>query len=188
MASTPPPRTASPRHVSSRSPRTSPRPRTAPSPHKSPTRSFSISGNPRSATILSQIILPDTAQPLRRSASDESLAPNHKRSSRSFSDPPQPYDPLFHAARAKLSSIDQEAMRKLRSTMLDQTDSSGTPSPATHFFPRASTSKSVNSPDHVIAVLGNSGVGKTTVIQRALKAWGATSPVVFQTPQGHAGE
>ena len=188
MTSTPPSRATSPRASSSRSPRSSPRPRTTPSPHKSPARSFSISGNPRSAAILSQIILPDSPQQLRRSASDDSLAANHKRSSPSFSDPPKAFDPLFHAARAKLSSIDQEAMRKLRSTMLDQTKSSGTPFPAAQIFPRASTSKSVNSPDHTIAVIGHSGVGKTTVIERALKSWGATSPVIFQTPQGHPGE
>jgi GTPase SAR1 family protein len=40
----------------------------------------------------------------------------------------------------------------------------------------------------VVAVLGAPGVGKTTVIKRATKAWGLSSSIVFVTHDGFTGE
>lgn len=42
---------------------------------------------------------------------------------------------------------------------------------------------------YVIAVVGHEGVGKTTVIRRAVKSWsGSPAPVTTYTPDGHASE
>ncbi|ORX36746.1 ras guanine nucleotide exchange factor domain-containing protein [Kockovaella imperatae] len=189
----------------------------------------------------------DSRSVLRHSVSDESLQVG--RSGRSSSEPPAPpskegsdlpSDMLLQAARLKLSSMDQEAMRKLRSTMQEYSDTSdsqslGDPSILSprsgntdssfgrqgHERSRSSTlskpvfgmetqseagpsvprigrpenqvgPKSAHLPthenihvDHTIAVLGHRGVGKSTLIKRAVRAWGATEPTVFQTPQGY---
>ncbi|ODN79845.1 hypothetical protein L202_03739 [Cryptococcus amylolentus CBS 6039] len=42
-----------------------------------------------------------------------------------------------------------------------------------------------SSADHVIAVVGHEGVGKTTVIARALRTWGMSNPVKIQSVKGH---
>ena len=151
--------TTPPMPIRATSPSSPPRrnPPSAKSPHKSPARSFSLSGKPRT-TFTGQIIVPsipaselvrppyDTApnSTIRRSVSDESI---QVRSGRSSSEPPAPppkeppllaYDPLFQAARLKLSSRDQEAMRKIRSTMnsdSSDTQSRGNPSPLSPLFP-----------------------------------------------------
>jgi hypothetical protein len=46
----------------------------------------------------------------------------------------------------------------------------------------------MSSADYVIAVIGHQGVGKSTVIRRALKAWGMSNPVTVRSPQGFMGE
>jgi len=42
------------------------------------------------------------------------------------------------------------------------------------------------SADYVIAVVGHEGVGKSTVIRRAIKTWGGSQPVTTHTHNGHA--
>jgi hypothetical protein len=42
------------------------------------------------------------------------------------------------------------------------------------------------SSSYVIAVVGHEGVGKTSVIRRALKTWGGSMPLTTHTPEGHA--
>lgn len=44
----------------------------------------------------------------------------------------------------------------------------------------------VASADFVIAVIGHKGVGKSTVIRRATRAWGVSSPVTTTTDQGYS--
>ncbi|WWD17365.1 hypothetical protein CI109_101806 [Kwoniella shandongensis] len=177
--------------------------------------------------------------------------PSSQASRPSVSPPPQPppngptpIDPLFHSARIKLSSRDQEAMRKLRSTMMERDDSGSSTksnSPSSPVYPANSQASSIRGTrsrtstlsrqvvlteptenegvddqsgvqsnmdrtprpsdgldttprpnetrfdrtyepttagsDYVIAVLGHQGVGKTTVISKALRPWGMSEPM-----------
>ncbi|WVF71424.1 hypothetical protein IAT40_006228 [Kwoniella sp. CBS 6097] len=172
---------------------------------------------------------------------------NHSSSNSSMStrNPGPEQAALLQSARLKLSSIDQEAMKKMRTTMMEypESSSSKSDSPASMRFPLdhqpstrelrprrstlsrqvlitpepvenegstgGSTSRnasssdikssemdvsrsasgsegsSIPSADYVIAVLGHENVGKTTVIERALKTWGMSHPVKTHQAGSH---
>ena len=121
---------------------------------------------------------------------------------------------LLRDARMKLSSRDQEAMRKIRLTMFDgpmpsgeeshdravasNGTSKGPPGTAPYRSERPSEDDELRgvgpsqvgpvSPiDSTIAVIGHDRVGKSTLIRRALKTWGMSHPVTSMV-QGHEGE
>ncbi|WVQ99369.1 hypothetical protein IAU59_006502 [Kwoniella sp. CBS 9459] len=168
---------------------------------------------------------------------------NHSSSNSSMSarNPGPEQAALLQSARLKLSSMDQEAMKKMRTTMMEypESGSSKSNSPASLRFPlehqtsarelrpRRSTlsrqvlitpepveneqeaggsrsrngsssdvklsemgaersadgSETPSTPpvDYVIAVLGHENVGKTTIIERALKTWGWSHPIRTHT-------
>lgn len=123
-------------------------------PVRSPTRSRSLASllkgkesSSNDSSLLSPVS-PSTSSSMRRGASsDDSPAQNGDA-------PPLPTpklasgipltDPLLHAARAKMSSQDQEAMRKLRSTMVELSDEGSSKSASASAS--ASASNSPNSP------------------------------------------
>ena len=129
---------------------------------------------------------------------------------------------LLQSARIKMSSRDEEAMRKLRSTMLDHSDSSSSkssvppsPTPSTgpklppiklnprpltpsqstdndasfellsgfgNATPRAIQPSSIpisttDMANYIIAVIGQSGVGKSTFVRRSTKGWETSQPI-----------
>ncbi|KAK4687572.1 hypothetical protein P7C73_g2543, partial [Tremellales sp. Uapishka_1] len=209
------------------------------SPSRLPARSYSLSNNgrlssaPRERLQMGGLLQPPKGMPsptspssFRRSLSEED---NHAKYSRTHETNTAELDPaqsaLFQSARRKMSSQDNEAMKKLRSSMLDFSDSSassastsplsplfpaGAPSSSRDLRPRRSTlskqllpededvnatpmadktpvqvnNRPSSSADHVIAVIGHGGVGKSTVIRRALKNWGMSSPVSMVTQNG----
>ncbi|OCF42931.1 hypothetical protein I317_03282 [Kwoniella heveanensis CBS 569] len=177
---------------------------------------------------------------ISHSTSSDHLNHSSSCSSMSTRNPGPEQAALLQSARLKLSSMDQEAMKKMRSTMMEYPDSgsSKSNSPASLRFPlehqpstrelgpRRSTlsrqvlitpesveneasaegtdgrkesssnirssrssemgpsrsasgseTSAIPSSDYVIAVLGHESVGKTTVIERALKTWGMSHPV-----------
>ena len=65
----------------------------------------------------------------------------------------------------------------------------GRSSPASSYrsFERPQTPPRIRA-DFVMAVVGHEGVGKTTVITNALKAWGTTTPVNLRHPEGFNSE
>ncbi|WWC61836.1 uncharacterized protein I303_104421 [Kwoniella dejecticola CBS 10117] len=164
---------------------------------------------------------------LATSSSNDSMTPSPS----SLNTPTNPdQTSLLQSARLKLSTMDQEAMNKMRSTMMDYPEStSSKSSPASARFPpesidgrrelrtrRSTLSRQVQlnehdessrsgpdlganpephqsgpsrppsaDTDYVIAVIGHEGVGKTTVIARALRTWGMSHPVRTRTSGGH---
>ena len=124
-------------------------------------------------------------------------------------------DDLFQAARLKMSERDQEAMRKLRSTMLDDGGAGSSHSPQlsnetgestdqaetsrlrpgvgqskagpSRSSPKATTAATEDD-QFVIAVIGHAGAGKTSAINRALKPWGSLVGEGYRTLSGTRGE
>jgi len=122
-------------------------------PIRSPTRSRSLASllkgkeaSSNDSSLLSPVS-PTSSASMRRAASHEDapglpaevppLPPPKTATGKPLT------DPLLHAARAKMSSQDQEAMRKLRSTMVELSEEGSTKSPTASTS--ASTSNSPNS-------------------------------------------
>lgn len=222
-------------------------PRLQPITSRSPTRSHSLSArnqgyvtaiHPDHFTPLS----PTSPTSMRRVLSFDDTAEASRPPPLPPKDDMSPTDPLFRAARAKLSTIDQEAMRKLRSSMVDisgdegssrshsnptspnnRTFSTGPPETRPRGSRRSTLSKLVTQDEegrdsstpastervsfwtqtakssaenqssqrteqYVIAVIGHSGVGKTTLLNRALQQWGVSAPSPATLSSGHTGE
>ena len=144
---------------------------------------------PPTPTSLNSPLSPTSPISIRRAISQEPLKRDtirthpHPHPHPSYKDiRPLPSDPLFKAARVKLSSIDQEAMRKLRTTMEAFSDTSSShsnqTSPQSPKFPMVGSSASGQGQGRELGsrrstlsrhvMMGNEQVGETSTTGESL--------------------